>query len=275
MAGLLINWPTHSDRFAGIGRRLAKASAGAFMLIIAHAPGLQAGPLHDAVRSKDVAAIDRALAAGVKIDETDYFVGPALHVAVSEGDTKTASHLIAKGADLESVGEAQGSRPLHIAAEFGDVAMIGLLLDEGAATDSRDADGRTPLFRAAARGHTGAAKLLLDRGADPTVAESTLGQMPLHRASENGQVAMVQLLLDHGASVNALDGSGFSPLMLAAQPQSFSNAGDESLLELLVAHGADLEKTNAHGQTPREYAAMRNEGPWRQIADALERLEQN
>jgi ankyrin repeat protein len=86
---------------------------------------------------------------------------------------------------------------------------------------------------------------------------------------------MVQLLLDHGASVNALDGSGFSPLMLAAQPQSFSNVGDGSLLELLVAHGANLEKTNAHGQTPREYAAMRHEGPWRKIAAVLERLEQN
>ena len=275
MASPLKDCAAHSDRCAGTREIRAKASAAAFLLIFAHAPGLHAGPLHDAVRAKDVAAIDQVLAAGVEIDETDYFVGPALHVAVSEGDTEMAGHLIARGADLESIGEAQGSRPLHIAAEFGDVAMVRLLLDKGAATDSRDADGRTPLFRAAARGHTGAAKLLLDRGADPTVAESTLGQMPLHRASDNGQVAMVQLLLDHGASVNALAGSGFSPLMLAAQSQSFSHVGDGSLLELLVAHGANLEKTNAHGQTPREYAAMRHEGPWRKIAAVLERLEQN
>ena len=275
MAGILIDWPMEAGRVLRIGKRLAKVGAAVQMLMVAHAPGLQAGPLHDAVRAKDVAAIDRALAAGANIDETDYFVGPALHFAVSDGDATIARYLIDRGADLESVGEVQGGRPAHIAAEFGHTAMLRLLLDNGAAVDSRDAEGRTPLFRAAARGQIGTATLLLDRGADPAVAESTQGQMPLHRASDNGELEMVQLLLDRGAPADALDGSGFSPLMLAAQPQSFSNVGDGSLLEILVAHGADVERKNAFGQTPREYATMRSDGPWRQIAAVLEHLEQN
>ncbi len=256
-------------------KNFARTACTILILLFGHSPSLEAGPLHDAVRAKDVAAIDQALAAGAKIDETDFFLGSALHIAVSDGDTEIAGYLLDRGADPESVGELQGSRPLHIAAELGDVAMVEALLDKGAILDSRDADSRTPLFRAAARGHFDPTNVLLTHGADPNAAEATQGQTPLHRASENGQILIVELLLDQGAPVDTIDGNGFSPLMLAAQPQSYSNVGDGRLLELLVARGADLGEMNAHGQTPREYATMRSEGVWGQIAVDLKRLEEN
>ena len=127
-------------------KSFATAVCTILILLFAHSPSLKAGPLHDAVRAKDIAAIDQALTAGAKIDETDYFVGPALHIAVSDGDTEIAGYLLDRGADPESVGELQGSRPLHIAAELGDAAMVEALLDKGVVLDSHDADNRTPLF---------------------------------------------------------------------------------------------------------------------------------
>ncbi len=233
----------------------------------------QAGPLHDAVRAKDSAAIKQLLAGGVDVEETDYFVGTALHVAVTQSDVAAASTLLDLGADIEAVSELRGARALNMAADFDDLKMLALLLDRGADLESRDADGRTPLFMAATQGNTAAVELLLDRGAKVDAVEGNYGLTPLHQAADNGNIATVKLLLTHGAAINALDSRGFSALSQAAQPQSYSNVGDGSLIELLAAEGADLQVRNAFGQTPREYAASRSEGAWGEIAETLLRLE--
>ncbi|CTQ52959.1 ankyrin repeat protein [Roseibium album] len=234
---------------------------------------VQAGPLHDAVRAKDVTAIDGLLADGANIDETDYFVGTALHVAVAQGDEVTAGALIKFGANIEAVSELRGTRALHMAADFNDLKILALLLDHGADPESRDADGRTPLFQAALRGNTAAAELLLERGADVDAVERSYRLTPLQQAAENGNIATVKLLLQYGAEINVLDSRGFSALSMAAQLQSYTNVGDARLIELLAAEGADLQLRNEFGQTPREYAASRNGSTWKKIADALLRLE--
>ena len=232
-----------------------------------------AGPLHDAVRKGDVAAVDQIIADGADIEETDYFVGPALLVAVSGRDAAIAAHLIEQGADVEAVGERQRARALHLAAELADIDLIEVLLTHGADVDARDADGRTPLIIASEWGATGAAARLLEHGAAVDSKDQLRQQTALHRAAENGHVEVVQKLLDHGAPVDAADQSGFTPFMLAAQSQSFSNVGSDALLRLLADQGANIHTRNAHGQTPLEYARSRNDGAWRALADALQNLE--
>ena len=83
-----------------------------------------AGELHDAVRAQDNAAVEALLASGAEIDETDFLFGTALHVAVSEGNSEIAAILIDHGADVEAVSEQQDSRALHLAAQFGDAAIL-------------------------------------------------------------------------------------------------------------------------------------------------------
>ena len=75
---------------------------------------LRASELHEAVRVQDRAAVEALIAAGADIDERDFLVGTALHVAVSNDDTQTTAILIDHGADLEAASELQGERPLAL-----------------------------------------------------------------------------------------------------------------------------------------------------------------
>jgi len=55
---------------------------------------------------------------------------------------------------------------------------------------------------------------------------------PLHAAAANRQVDVAELLLARGADVNAKDGSGFTPLALAA------NSKNDVMVLVLLEHGA-------------------------------------
>jgi ankyrin repeat protein len=162
--------------------------------------------------------------------------------------------LIDHDADLEAVSELQGTRALHLAAEFGDTALVTLLLDGGASIDSRDDDDRTPLFRAAVAGHTDTASVLLDRGAMIDARESTVGRTALLEASVRGKSEVVPLLVMRGADIHAVDASGRTPFRLAASAESFANVGDGSMLVFLAAHGADIDARESDGRTALGWA---------------------
>lgn len=258
--------------FKTISVRKFFISASTIMVAGLYCTAVFSGEIHEAVKAKDKSGIDKAIAAGADLEETDFMIGPALHIAVSLGDLEIADFLIKRGAEINSAGEIQGNRPIHISSEFGDLEMIQLLISAGSDIDALDTDGRTALFRASAAGQALAVKLLLDNGAKVDSRESRLQQTPLHRAADNGNVDVVKLLVERSADVNAVDRSGNSPFSLAAQPQSFSNVGDARLLEYLLALGADPFIKNSHGQTPLDYAKIRHDGTWGDIVKALEKL---
>lgn len=56
--------------------------------------------------------------------------------------------------------------PLHLAAYRGDVSIIQLLLQHGAAVNRLDSTNRSPLFYAASKNNTFAAKKLIKHGAE-------------------------------------------------------------------------------------------------------------
>jgi ankyrin repeat protein len=231
-----------------------------------------AGDLHDAVKAKDVSAINDLLASGTDIDELDFVVGTALHIAVSQGDAEIAEILINHGADIEAESELQGARSLHLAAQSGAISIITLLLDKGADVESRDGNLLTPLVRAAAAGQLEAVELLIDHGAGVDVRVETDGTTPLLRATFNGRVEVVKLLLDRGADINAADRRGYTALHCAATSQSFKNVGGPSLIEYLAAHGADLNAKDGNGLTALKHAKLMGTESYKAIADVLRRL---
>ncbi len=59
------------------------------------------------------------------------------------------------------------TRPLHVAAVWGDCEAIQMLVDEGAALNEKGEHGFTPLMEAVAQGHVEAVKLLVNLGEEP------------------------------------------------------------------------------------------------------------
>ncbi|KAF2191875.1 hypothetical protein K469DRAFT_344388 [Zopfia rhizophila CBS 207.26] len=136
------------------------------------------------------------------------------HVAVLEGDIKEKtllSHaagrgheavvklLLEKGAALESKSNS-GRTPLSWAAQNGhEAVVVKLLLEKGAVLESKSNSGRTPLSWAAQNGHEAVAKLLLEKGAVLESKDKDYGWTPLLWAERYGHEAVVKLLLEKGA----------------------------------------------------------------------------
>jgi uncharacterized protein len=87
----------------------------------------------------------------------------ALMFAAINGHLEIASALIDAGADVNKTGWA----PLHYAATKGHVGMIELLLENHAYIDTESPNLTTPLMMAAMYGTVQALKVLLEAGADP------------------------------------------------------------------------------------------------------------
>jgi ankyrin repeat protein len=68
------------------------------------------------------------------------------------------------------------TRPLHVAAIWGDCSAIEILVRAGALLDERGEHGFTPLMEATAQGHHEACKLLVSLGAAPVRNDD--GQLP-------------------------------------------------------------------------------------------------
>ena len=98
------------------------------------------------------------------------------------------------------------------------------------------------------RGHLKAVALLLDRGAKVDAMDGE-GVTPLILASYRGQTEVVKLLLERGADVNAREKrNGLSSLSHAV------GRGDKELVKVLLAHGADPLLKSVDGRTALERA---------------------
>jgi hypothetical protein len=128
------------------------------------------------------------------------------------------------------------------ASENGNLEIVKLLLDNGAAVNGVDSTGMTALMLAAERGHLQIVILLLDNGAAVNDVDST-GMTALMLAAERGHLQIVILLLDNGAAVNDVDSTGMTALMLAAE------AGHLQIVILLLNSGANIyNKTTVVGE---------------------------
>lgn len=115
-------------------------------------------------------AVVRALTAWPRIDPnrlSDKGESPLMLAAI-KGQTDLVRALIDKGADVNKAGWT----PLHYAASSSNpnsVAIIGLLLEHHAYIDAESPNRSTPLMMAAMYGSVQSVRLLLSEGADATL----------------------------------------------------------------------------------------------------------
>lgn len=180
-----------------------------------------------------IAAGQKEVAAGLLEGEPDL-----LHCRNEHGDSPLLAAIYANQRPLfEWLIERGAAVDLFAATALGQAGTVrDLLAEDPSLATSYSHDGWTPLHLASFFGHRDVAGLLLDHGA-PIDARSkserfARANTPLHAAAANRQTAVAELLIERGADVNARDGSGFTPLGLAA------NSRNDILVMALLERGA-------------------------------------
>jgi ankyrin repeat protein/N-acetylneuraminic acid mutarotase len=208
---------------------------------------------------RQIAALDAGLPVSITATEA------AAPTASTEADeVRRIQALIKDSPDLVNAPDQKGETLLQSAAAKGKLAVVKVLLENGAAVDGLQQPGLTPLHYATANGHKAVVDLLLSKGAKAD-AQNQSGLTPLHLAARKGYETVAKALLAAGAPVNAqTKGSsssdtedlqyhtnpGQTPLLLAA------NAGYSGMVELLLAKGADTNAEDGEGQTALSYAVQ-------------------
>lgn len=156
-------------------------------------------PLIEAVKAGDLKRLQLELTAGADLNATDpHGRGSAVSYAASLGREECLQALLEAGADPEVRTEVPflniSMTPLYAAAAQGHPGCVRLLLQHGAAHDTRSQGDGTPLLGAAMEGHRKCVEALLEGGCDIELATS-YGQTPLMSAAQYGRAECLRALV--------------------------------------------------------------------------------
>ncbi|RXM29339.1 Ankyrin-1 [Acipenser ruthenus] len=158
----------------------------------------------------------------------------------------TALHVAASFGQVDFVREILSRVPATMQSEPPRSAVEGQRIRE------QPSEGSTPLHLAAQNGHTAVVGLLLSKSTSQLHLKDRRGRTCLHLAAANGHHEMVRGLLGQGAEINDTDKNGWTPLHFA------SKSGFLETVRFLVESGASVKLECKEGRTPIQYAAEEN-----------------
>ena len=198
--------------------------------------------LHWAVFYQNQPAIEKLIAAGIDVNQTNRYQVSPLSLACELGHEQAALSLIKAKADVESQRLGRET-PLMFAARNGNAKIVSALIEAGANVDAQEVNGQTALIWAAAEGSSKCIDCLIKAGADIDHPLKKSGYTAFLYAAREGKTDAAKRLLGAGADVNQVlkpkTSSGRNPrknmsaLMLAVE------SGHFELALQLVQWGAD------------------------------------
>jgi serine/threonine-protein phosphatase 6 regulatory ankyrin repeat subunit B len=172
-----------------------------------------------------------------------------IFTAVQDGDEEEVIQLLDADPALLEREDHHGERPLTLAAHYGHLGVVSLLVERGADINVTGHGGNTALDCAAMGGHEDVVALLLSKGAHANTRDNR-GMTPFMWASDNGNLRVVRMLVKH-MGVQRLDNRsnrGWTALHYATE------WGHEEVVRFLLFVGAEPTITDNEGRTPRALA---------------------
>lgn len=180
--------------------------------------------------------------------------GP-VHWACGTGTAAQLSLLLERpGADLEARGKRRRYTPMHIAAMFGDVDKVRVLLDAGASLHRPRGPMDPDRSYLDVCNSAATVRLLVARGL-PVDRPGLRGGSPLYWAAAGGYLEVVNALLDLGADPGRTSSHGLTPLHGAAR---FHGGDAPTIIGRLLALGMDPNLTDRDGNTAEDLARLAN-----------------
>ncbi|KAG8631722.1 hypothetical protein KVT40_000862 [Elsinoe batatas] len=169
--------------------------------------------LRMAIRRDDVRTVSSLLE---RSGQPEDLVRLALHEATRFAKHQIV-HVLLKEKDVKPDLMSQSKEcALHIAAQYGHLNIIQLLLDSRANPNLAGADGWTAIHFAIHGNHDRVLFTLLNNPRRANVdARNTYGDTGLHAAAEKGEFRLADILIRAGATLSLQNSAGLSPLEVA------------------------------------------------------------
>lgn len=179
--------------------------------------------------------------------------------AIREGAVGSVQRLLMADPTLEERAERHGILFLALAARYGQLEVVQMLLQRMGerGLETRDWEGGTALHYAAKKGYEGVVALLLKHGAQAN-SRDDYNYTPLIYASAYGHLGVVKLLVQHmgGRGLDETDDDEDDEVVYEDQEGNTALHcaafwGHDQVVRLLLLAGADPTIMDNEGKTPR------------------------
>ena len=170
-------------------------------------------------------------------------VNDFVRAAINDDLDEVKARLIMRAKINSRDKSSNGLSALHAAVENGNLEMVQFLLDHGAKINIRDNDKRTPLMMLDGDATPELLELLLRYGAKPKLLDKEKNTALHHLIENGGDQALIRTLVTFGVDVNAVNKSGQTALMFAAEN------GYEDSVKALLESGAEVNRLDREGKS--------------------------